>query len=98
MSFSSRIAAPRAPRTDTRWFDGSVNVPATASGIFTPSGTSGRHVRVGEVLGEVRDYAGRPLETLRAPINGYLLYGLTGPPVRAADPVVNIGIPSRAPL
>jgi predicted deacylase len=90
--------APRPPRTDTRWFDGSVNVAATQSGIFTPAATSARRVRVGDVLGEVQDYAGRTAEVLRAPIDGYVLYGLTGPPVRAGDPVVNIGRPSRAPL
>jgi len=90
--------APRPPRSDTRWFDGSVNVAATVSGIFTPTATSARHVRVGEVLGVVHDYAGDVRETLRAPIDGYLLYGLTGPPVRAGDPIVNIGIPSKPPL
>lgn len=50
------------------------------------------------MLGALRDYAGRLTETLRAPINGYLLYGLTGPPVRAGDPIVNIGVPAKTPL
>lgn len=90
--------AARPPRADTRWFDGSVNPQATVSGIFTPAAMHGRAVRRGDVLGVVHDYAGREREIVRAPVDGYVLYGLNGPPVRAGDPVANIAIPSKRPL
>lgn len=88
---------PRPPRADTQWFDGSVNPQASTSGLFTPSARHGRPVRAGDVLGVIHDYAGRLVETVRAPVDGYLLYGLAGPPVRAGDPVANIAIPSAEP-
>lgn len=87
---------PRPPRVDTRWFDGSVNPQASTSGLFTPSARHGRPVRAGDVLGVIHDYAGHLVETVRAPVDGYLLYGLAGPPIRAGDPVANIAIPSAA--
>lgn len=90
--------AATPPRRDTRWFDGSVNALATVSGILTPTATRSRVVRKGEPLATVRDYAGREREVVRAPVDGYVLYGLTGPPVRAGDPVANIGIVANGPL
>lgn len=79
------------PRADTRWLDDTVGVTATHTGIFTPVSTVGRDVRRGEVIGTVHDYAGRVLETVVSPIDGYALYGLAGPPVVAGDTVVTIG-------
>lgn len=90
--------APLPPRVDTQWFDGSVNALSTESGIFTPVAMSGRHVRQGDALGTIHDYTGRARETVQAPADGYVLYGLTGPPVRAGDPVANIGLVSKEPL
>ncbi|NOT45595.1 MAG: succinylglutamate desuccinylase [Acidobacteria bacterium] len=90
--------ASSPPRADTRWFDDTVGVSAGATGIFTPVATDGRPVRTGDVLGTVHDYRGRLLETLVSPVDGYALYGLTGPPVVAGDSVVTIGIPSASSL
>ena len=90
--------APTSPWVDTRWFDSAVSADATTTGIFTPVATSGRMVRKGEVLGTVRDYAGRQLEKVRAPTDGYVMYGMAGPPVKAGDPVATIALPARAPL
>lgn len=89
---------PQPPRVDTRWFDGSANALATQSGIFTPVATSGRRVRRDDPLGTIVDFAGRTRETVRSPIDGYVLYGLIGPPVRAGDPVANIGLEAKAPF
>jgi hypothetical protein len=78
--------------------EGSIDARAAVSGIFTPIAATGRPVRQGDALGIIQDYTGRPRETVYAPANGYVLYGLTGPPVRAGDSVANIGIPSKNPL
>lgn len=85
--------APRPARSDTRWFEGTVGVHATATGILTPAAVGGRQVRKGDLLATTRDYLGRELERLTAPADGYALYGLIGPPVKAGDPVVTIARP-----
>jgi predicted deacylase len=87
-----------APRPDTRWLDDTVGVSAAHTGIFAPVASVGRDVREGEVIGTIHDYAGRLLQTVVAPITGYGLYGLAGPPVVAGDTVITIGRPAAGPL
>ena len=89
---------PSTPRSDTRWFDDTTGVSATHTGLFTPVATTARNVHRGEVLGTIRDYAGRVVETIVSPLDGYVLYGIAGPPVRAGDTVATIGLPSNGPL
>ena len=86
------------PRPDTRWFDDTLGVSATRTGKFTPAATTGRDVRRGEVIGTIRDYAGRAIETIVSPVDGYAIYGIAGPPVKAGDTVVTIGLPAKHPL
>jgi predicted deacylase len=96
LGMADGIPAPLRP--DTRWFDGTVSVVASRSGIFTPVSASARNVRTGDPIGTVRDYHGRVLEEIVSPVDGYALYGLTGPPVRAGEAVVTIARPARDPL
>lgn len=84
-------------RSDLRWFGDSAEAVATTTGIFTPVATTGRAVRTGDLIGTVTDYAGREIERIVSPVDGYVMYGLTGPPVRAGEAVVTIGIPGPAP-
>ena len=90
--------APSPPRSDTRWFDDTTSVNAKTTGIFTPVATTARSVRRGEVIGTIRDYVGRVVETIVSPADGYVMYGIAGPPVRTGDTVATIGIPSTGPL
>jgi predicted deacylase len=96
--FGISPGAATPPRADTRWFDDTTGVSATATGIFTPVATTGRDVKAGDLVGVIRGYTGALLETVVSPIDGYLLYGLAGPPVVAGDTVVTIGRPAKAPL
>jgi uncharacterized protein len=89
---------PVPPRTDTRWFDGTVSADARLTGIFTPAAIRGRAVRTGDEIGTVRDYRGRELERVRSPADGYAMYGLAGPPVKAGDSVATIAVPAKGPL
>lgn len=89
--------APAPPRTDTRWFGDSAEASATKTGIFTPVATSGRGVKKGDLIGTVTDYAGTEIERIVSPVDGYIMYGLAGPPVRAGEAVVTIGIPAATP-
>ncbi len=90
--------APAAPRADTRWFNGTADPASTVSGIFSPVAARGRPVTSGELIGIVTDYAGRELQRITSPVDGYALYGLAGPPVRAGEAVITIGLPAPGPL
>lgn len=63
-----------------------------------PAATAGRPVRAGELLGTIVDYRGTLVATVVAPIDGYVLYGIAGPPVVAGDTVATIGRPAASPL
>jgi predicted deacylase len=76
-----------------RLFEGEVSVPVEHSGVWYPEQTVGRFIEKGEALGEIRDYSGALLEIVRAPVSGYAIYGLAGPPVRAGDSVMAITRP-----
>ncbi len=88
---------PAPPRADTRWFGDSAEASATKAGIFTPVATTGRVVKKGDLIGTVTDYAGQEIERIVSPVDGYIMYGLAGPPVRVGEAVVTIGIPGLAP-
>jgi uncharacterized protein len=93
-----RSGRPMRPRTDTRWFDGTVSADSGVTGILTPVATRGRFVRKGEVIGTVRNYRGQQLELIRSPADGYAMYGLAGPPVKAGDSVATIALPAKGTL
>lgn len=86
--------APAPPRADTRWFNGTTSVDASRSGILAPITTTGRAVRRGDPIAVIHDYTGTVVEQLVSPVDGYLLYGLAGPPVRAGESVVTIAFPA----
>jgi hypothetical protein len=86
------------PREQPRWFDSTTSANASQTGILEPVSTTPRMIKKGELLGTVRDYRGRVLEEVRSPLDGYAMYGMAGPPVKAGDPVVTIGIPAKGPL
>lgn len=90
--------APPPPRADTRWFDDTASASATTTGIFTPVATTGRAIRKGDLIGTVTDYAGREVERIVSPVDGYVMYGLAGPPVTAGEAVATIGLPAAGPL
>lgn len=95
LKMTDGAVAPR--RTDIRWFGDSAEAVATTTGIFTPVGTTGRSVKKGDLIGTVTDYTGREIERIVSPVDGYVMYGLTGPPVKAGEAVVTLGIPGPAP-
>ncbi len=77
-----------------RLFEGSLGVKASHSGVYHPTLPAPRSLAKGELIGIIRDYTGREVERLTSPVDGYALYGITGPPVEAGDDVVTIAIPA----
>jgi hypothetical protein len=78
--------------TSPRQFSSTAEAVSTTTGIFTPTAVQGRAVSKGDLIGTVTDYAGKEIERIVSPVDGYVLYGITGPPVRAGDAVVTIGV------
>ena len=78
-----------------RYFDGTSSVTAQNSGIWHPVSTSPRFVKQGDTIGLIRDYRGRLIETVKSPVEGYSLYGASGPSVKAGSTVVTIGQPKE---
>ncbi|MEM9618915.1 MAG: M14 family metallopeptidase [Pseudomonadota bacterium] len=83
-----------AKASPIRYFEGTQSVPVEHSGVWAPIASKGRFVESGEILGTTRDYEGRLVETVTAPISGYTIYGLAGPPVRAGESIATIARPS----
>lgn len=79
-----------------RHFDGTQSVPVKNSGIWHPAKSEGGWISEGEVVGVVQSYSGELVETVTAPVSGYRLYGLAGPPVRAGDSVLTIATPTES--
>lgn len=85
------------PRTKVppalRLFESSTAVRAEHSGLYYPVDLKRRYVFEGDLIGIIRDYTGKEVQQLYAPIDGYALYGKRGPSMRKGDPVMTIGIP-----
>lgn len=81
------------PSVEPRYLDGTTSVPVRSSGVWSPVQAGGRFVQEGETLGVIRDFWGEPLETVVAPVDGYAIYGLAGPPIQSGESVMTIGRP-----
>lgn len=77
-----------------RLFEGTTAARASHSGLFYPTDAERRYLFKGDMIGTIRDYSGKEVERIYSPIDGYALYGIQGPPVRAGWSVVTIGIPT----
>ena len=87
--------APSHPASHpARLFDGTASLTASQTGVYHPADPRPRAIAKGELVGIIRDYAGREVERLVSPVDGYLLYGITGPPVTKGDSVATIALPS----
>jgi predicted deacylase len=76
-----------------RLFEGTVSVTASHAGLFHPGKPRPRVLAKGEFIGTITDYTGKEVEKLYSPVDGYALYGITGPPVEAGDAVITIAVP-----
>ena len=85
---------PAAMPAPPRLFSGTTSVNARSAGLYHPADPSPRPLAKGELVGIIRDYAGKEVERLHSPVDGFALYGITGPPVEPGDAVVTIAIPS----
>jgi len=79
-------AARERPRIVSMW------VPtAGVAGLWYPARNLGEPVAKGEVLGEIRDVFGKPLETVRSKEDGFMLYRLSSLAVNAGEALLGVG-------
>lgn len=93
LAYLGLLSGPQSPgKTELRYFDGTQSVKVENSGLWNPVRQAGK-VEKGELLGVIRGYQGDTLEKVKAPVSGYAIYGLAGPPVRSGDSVMTIAKP-----
>lgn len=85
---------PRETPAPARLFEGTASLSASSTGVYHPVDPRPRALAKGELVGIIRDYAGREVERLVSPVDGYAIYGITGPPVEVGDGVVTIALPT----
>jgi predicted deacylase len=69
------------------WLEPSRVLTAGATGLFAAEVATGTTVAEGTVIGRITDVFGAPLETIRAPFAGEILYVLGTPPISRGEPV-----------
>ena len=90
------IEAPvRAAPTPARLFEGTAALAAGHAGVYHPVDPRPRPLARGELVGIIRDYTGKVVERLLSPVDGYAIYGITGPPVEQGDSVVTLALPTN---
>lgn len=92
LSMLPKETSPHSNETQLNHFVGTTSVPVDVSGIWYPRHVTGREIVEGEILGEIKDYFGKIVRTVRAPASGYALYGLAGLPVKQGESVMTIAL------
>lgn len=74
--------------------DDVVWVRAATGGLFRPKVKLGDQVRAGDVLGDVIDLFGEPVDQFTAPVGGHLISFTGVPTLHEGEPVARIGVPA----
>ncbi|WP_228518634.1 M14 family metallopeptidase [Methylophilus sp. 13] len=83
---TTKVASP------IHYYSKMVEVRSQQTGLFTAKSSIGDWVTAGQVVGEVTDYFGEKIETLRAPVSGRILIQNATPPIRAGEVTLSIGV------
>jgi predicted deacylase len=79
------------------WYDRSEVVRAKHTGVWYPAVEKMQSVAAGTLLGRVLDPFGAPLEEIRAPFAGEMLYVVGTPPVTEGEPLAFVGHVMESP-
>jgi predicted deacylase len=79
--------------TDPVWLTEMLTVTGDSTGMFSPAVQPRQRVTKGATLGVTMDYWGRPVETVRAPADGIVLYVRPVPSIMKGETVAAIGVP-----
>lgn len=78
------------PPQPTVWLDEFTVITSPADGMFIAKVKGGYTVAKGGVLGELVDFFGDPIATIRAPYTGMVNYVIATPPMRKGEPVAMV--------
>lgn len=78
------------PPQPTVWLGEFSVVASPADGMFIASVRGGHTVAEGGVLGQLVDFFGEPIATIRAPFAGMVNYVIATPPMRKGEPVAMV--------
>ncbi|HSH15049.1 MAG TPA: succinylglutamate desuccinylase/aspartoacylase family protein, partial [Verrucomicrobiae bacterium] len=73
------------------WLEPTVVLRSSTTGTFHARVTPGRTVAQGTVLGVLKDFFGKEVEKVRAPLAGEVLYVVATPPVSEGEPLAMVG-------
>jgi hypothetical protein len=73
------------------WIERSVVLRSSGTGTFHARVKAGHTVAQGALLGVVTDFFGAPIEEVRAPFAGEVLYVVATPPVSKGEPLAMVG-------
>ncbi|MBF6604560.1 MAG: succinylglutamate desuccinylase/aspartoacylase family protein [Chloroflexi bacterium] len=82
--------APDEPRRPTLRLDHEAWLRSEADGCWEPAVAVGDRVSVGQEVGMVRDVFGAPLQVVRAPLEGVVLFLVTSLAMNVGDPLLAI--------
>ncbi len=72
------------------WLENYQVVTSPETGVFQPKVKDGYAIAEGGVLGELVDFFGEPIATIRAPFSGVVNYVIATPPVRKGEPLAMV--------
>jgi predicted deacylase len=88
--FKMLQGSPEGIKPNQRIFTELHDIKANHGGFYTCKVDAGQKVRKGEVVGEIKNIFGEPLETLTSPVDGYVFIFNAWPPVKTGDLLIRI--------
>lgn len=91
MQHLKMLDGPARKREDAVWIDQNEVLRSEVSGVFHPTVKKGYAVAKGALIGTISDFFGDPIEEVRAPFDGVVLYIVSTPPINQGEPLAMIG-------
>jgi len=92
MAHLKMVELSAAPVDRPKWIEKLITVAAEQNGMFHPAVDRDREVTAGTKLGTVTDYLNRPLQEVKAPEAGVVLFVRAVPSLKKGDAVASIGV------
>jgi len=76
------------------WLEPSEVLTSPATGLWYPAVHADQYVAEGALLGHLTDYFGEPIDEVRAPLAGIVLYVVASPAMSEGEPVAMVAAPA----
>jgi hypothetical protein len=92
LSHLGMIPRPKTEAGPVTWLAPTRVIRSTETGMFHPAVRPGDKVGEGALLGTITDYFGDPIQEVRAPFGGLVIYVVATPPVASGEPLAMLGV------